>query len=445
MRGRKKKMFTPQTGKIIKKWRTDARRYRLALSRLQKRKSPHKVTKRVAVATLRSCLTPGFYKLLNGQVMLHGRKMKGRRWPQEMKEFALSTFFHSPMAYKHLSKMFALPTSRSLRKWLSEVPMTTGIIPNVVDVLKDATSDWPLQDRVCIIMFDEMSLRQNLQYDTKNDIVLGFSDNGIERTPSVANQAFVALPSGISRPWVQPLAFAVARTKLYAPDIRRLLFALIEQLSTIQLFVKAVVCDQGTSNVTLSEQLNITPDEPFFEVGGHKIYFLFDTPHLLKCTRNNLRAPHKLFIGTDTIEWKHIVELYKSSDPIRMKLARKLTDDHIYRKPFNSMKVKFATEALSESVSVAMTVMIALGRMDGTAKSTAEFIEKIDKLFDCLNSKGITAARAGKMDYAITADSGHVEFLQEAIKWIKCWRFHSPRQPHTIRGWLVTIQGILML
>lgn len=41
------------------------------------------------------------------------------------------------------------------------------------------------------------------------------------------------------------------------------------------------------------------------------------------------------------------------------------------------MKVKFATEALSEPVSVALTAMIALGKMDGIATfTTAGFIIK---------------------------------------------------------------------
>ncbi|KAM7311789.1 uncharacterized protein ISCGN_008696 [Ixodes scapularis] len=75
---------------------------------------------------------------------------------------------------------------------------------------------------------------------------------------------------------------------------------------------------------------------------------------------------------------------------------------------------------------------------------SADFIERMDKLFDCLNSNSSTAVN-GKMNYAISANSEHLEFLQEAVKWIASWRFDSPRQPHTIRGWLVTIRAVLML
>lgn len=377
---------------------------------------------------------------------MQGRKKKGRRFSKEIKEFALSLYFHGPKAYRQISKVLCLPHPRSLRKWLAEVPMTPGIIPGVLSALKDAVKDWPIKNRVCVIMFDEMSLKQNLQYDAKNDVVIGYSDDGTERTAGVANTAFVALLSGLSATWIQPLAFAVAKTKLHAEAIRRLLLALIDELRECQLFVKAVVCDQGSSNVQLFELLNLTQQNPFFHAGGEKVYFLFDTPHLIKCTRNNLRYPHKLFIGNEVVDWQYVKVLYESQDKLISRLAPKLTDDHIYKRPFNSMKVKFATQVFSQTVSTALSVMIAVGALDGAAEPTAKFIERIDNLFDCLNSKSSKTTDPRKYNYAISANSKHLKFLREALDWIAAWMFDSSkRQPHTIRGWLVTIQSVLML
>lgn len=142
--------------------------------------------------------------------------------------------------------------------------MTPGIIPYVVDALKETTKDWQLQDRACTLIFDEMSLKENLQYNPKNDLVLGYSDNGEERTAGVANTALVILLAGISKSWVQPVAFTVARTKTSAETIEKLVITLIKQLQQGQLFVKGVICDQGASNVVLAGRLNVTPAEPFF-------------------------------------------------------------------------------------------------------------------------------------------------------------------------------------
>lgn len=139
----------------------------------------------------------------------------------------------------------------------------------------------------------------------------------------------------------------------------------------------------------MANKLGVTPDEPFFVLEGRKIYFLYDTPHLLTCTRNNLRAPHKLHIGQKIVDWSFITQLYESSHPLKLKLTKKLTDNHIYRKPFNNKKVKYASQVMRESVSVAIDVFIALGVLPASAKPTADFLEKIAKLFDCLNSSSV--------------------------------------------------------
>ncbi|KAH9361050.1 hypothetical protein HPB48_002912 [Haemaphysalis longicornis] len=65
-------------------------------------------------------------------------------------------------------------------------------------------------------------LRQNLQYDAKNYVISGYSDDGMERTAGMANTAFMAFLSGLSATWIQLLAFIVAKTKLRAEAIKRL-------------------------------------------------------------------------------------------------------------------------------------------------------------------------------------------------------------------------------
>ncbi|KAG0413605.1 hypothetical protein HPB47_009258, partial [Ixodes persulcatus] len=79
-----------------------------------------------------------------------------------------------------------------------------------------------------------------------------------------------------------------------------LLSVVIRNLSSNGIFVKAVVCDQGAINCTLARRLGVTPDNPFFIVGDTQVYVLFDTPHMLKCTRNNLRK-HDLQIASELI------------------------------------------------------------------------------------------------------------------------------------------------
>lgn len=76
------------------------------------------------------------------------------------------------------------------------------------------------------------------------------------------------------------------------------------------------------------------------------------------------------------------------------------------------MKVMFATERLSHTVSTASAVVIAGGVLDGTAEPSARFTENIDNLFDCLNSKtSIIITNPQNYSYAMSANSKHLEFL----------------------------------
>lgn len=65
----------------------------------------------------------------------------------------------------------------------------------------------------------------------------------------------------------------------------------------------------------------------------------------MKCTRNKLWYPYKLLICSETVDWSYIKALYESQGKLISRLAPKITCDHIHKRPFNSMKVKFATES----------------------------------------------------------------------------------------------------
>lgn len=247
----------------------------------------------------------------------------------------------------------------------------------------------------------------------------------------MANTTLVILLSGISKPWVQPLAFTVGKTKTLAETIQELVITLIKMFQHEQLFVKAVACDQGASNITLAGRINVTASKPFFVVNRWKVYFLFDTPHLLKFTRNNLPATHNLKIGQEIVEWRYITQLYES---LTIKLAKQFTEKHAYSKPFANMKVRFASQVMSESVALAIAVLMVTGVLPSTSILTADFLERLGKLFDCLNSSAVQKQMDAKLRYANSESSEHLSFLQESLSWISSWQYDNPQQPHRIRG-----------
>lgn len=65
----------------------------------------------------------------------------------------------------------------------------------------------------------------------------------------------------------------------------------------------------------------------------------------------------------------------------------KLTDGHAYKTPLDSIKVKFATEVFRPTASMALSVTIAVGALDGAAEPTVKFIERMNSAFHCFNTK----------------------------------------------------------
>jgi len=89
-----------------------------------------------------------------------------------------------------------------------------------------------------------------------------------------------------------------------------------------------------------------------------KIVHLFDVPHLLKCTRNNLITKNLIFEmdGSKRIaKWDHLQQLYTTDSCIPdTKMLPRLTDNHVIPQKIYKMKVRYASQVFSQRVSAIM-------------------------------------------------------------------------------------------
>ena len=92
---------------------------------------------------------------------------KGRRWSFKEKVLAVSI----PRSYAYLRSLFPLPSRRTLQSLLNTVQYRTGINVHVFRVLKDSVQTMSDKDRVCCLMFDEMSIREHLHFNQKIDCI----------------------------------------------------------------------------------------------------------------------------------------------------------------------------------------------------------------------------------------------------------------------------------
>ena len=109
-----------------------------------------------------------------------------------------------------MRKFLCLPTVRSLRRWLQNLNVACGINDNILEVLKCKLSSSPLSDRAVSIVFDEMSIKKFISYNSQNDMFSGYEDFGDlidSKNILHCNQALVIMLKGIKHSWKQVIGY----------------------------------------------------------------------------------------------------------------------------------------------------------------------------------------------------------------------------------------------
>lgn len=147
----------------------------------------------------------------------------------------------------------------------------------------------------------------------------------------------------------------------------------------------------------------MTVEKPYFFVEDHKIFYIFDVPHLLKCVRNNLLSSN-FHYNEDVISWDHIKTLYEHQQDKNLRLIPKITNAHVEPNKFQRMRVKYAAQIFISTVSAALETCIEFGKISEEAKGTAKFIKMMDDLFDVLNSSKIKFAKKYQTAFRMTPE-----------------------------------------
>ncbi len=75
-------------------------------------------------------------EIISAQLRLSKRSVHGRRWTTEDKSLALSILHASPQAYKLLSKVFILPSIKTLRTSIKKLKIYPGFNRALLDAFK---------------------------------------------------------------------------------------------------------------------------------------------------------------------------------------------------------------------------------------------------------------------------------------------------------------------
>lgn len=313
---------------------------------------------------LRAKLNSRSLNFINSQLRMQQKNPRGRRFTLDDKVFALSLLKQGPKAYKLLRSTFALPSRRTLMNLLNKIDFKVGIIPKIMDVLKDTVEKMDEIDRCCCLMFDEIALDSLLTYDKRWDNIVGFEDMDGNKTFKYADHALVFMIQGIHRRYKQPISYHFSQGGMNSTQLRVIIKNTISTLQEVGLNVICTVCDQYSANVnaikTLKEECKkiCASDIDLFDINGQEVVAIYDPPHLLKGVRNNLISYDMTFIKENIkmkANWNHIIQLYKLDEgDFNTRMCNKLTDSHIFKEKLKKMKVKHAAQVFSHRVSSTM-------------------------------------------------------------------------------------------
>ncbi|XP_018906109.2 uncharacterized protein [Bemisia tabaci] len=257
------------------------------------------------------------------QIENKSKKPRGIRWREQTRVLALALWKRSPKNYKLLRTIFKLPAESTLQHLLSKLPMEPGIHKNTLKLISQEVGLKENGFHLCAALFDEMSIKEHLEYSVASDKIVGFVSYGGGSKMEVANYVLVLMLRGLKRKYKQLIAYFPSRGGLNSRELTSIIKDVLKACDEAGLLVLTTVCDLGSSQVSALKRLGATFDEPSFKWNGRKISTIYDPPHLLKCVRNLLlmyRLDCELVMSANRkadrgiADWQHIRDLYEEEN-----------------------------------------------------------------------------------------------------------------------------------
>ncbi|XP_063367311.1 uncharacterized protein LOC134655779 [Cydia amplana] len=348
-------------------------------------------------------------------------------------------FLHSnPQAYRLLQDSLGLPSVRALHRHCApQLPDFN----TAVELLKTRADQMTELEKHCTLSVQFLDARELLYYNITFDRIVGLHEvDGIQR-PLVATRGVVVTARGLLKNWTQPVAlcYLAKDDEPFNPWIDKI----INRLHTIGLKVHALVCDPTTPAIR-----EVSPEQPFFFVGDTKIYLLYDPPRLMKKLLCEFMV-YDFHFDKTIAKWSDILLYRKIERNKALTLTPSLTDASMKSLTMHVIKPQRAAHLLSPALATALTDRAEQGHLSDSARATANFIIKINNLYDLLNST--TMKTSSEFKKGLSQDSNQVGFLTYMKTFFKTLKleqssfFDKVATKKLSDSWRVTIEAVLAL
>lgn len=347
--------------------------------------------------------------------------------------------YHSPAAYRYLRSKFnnTLPCKSTLCNWFSQsnLQCLPGILPEAIQSLKSLVEKSREKDEkiYASLAFDEVYIRKHIQWVHENKTWFGYITHGElndQKKLPIANQILLFMVTIAGQCVSIPVAY-YAISKLNADEKLLILLKVLYELTVIGVKVINITFDGLPANLAVCEKLgcsfNINDPKPFFinPTDGSKVFIIFDPCHMLKLMRNALGD---LGYITDPkcgrIQWSY----FESLESFRVQskfVTHRFTKRHVqYRR--NRMNVRLAAQTFSNGVATSFSHLLVTGhRAFQGCEATISFVEKLNKLFDIMNTKRVNNGRIFKSALNPNNAAQIFKFFDEMCAYLTSLKFNK--------------------
>jgi len=188
--------------------------------------------------------------------------LQGQRYNTKQKAFALMLYkTMGKRAYNSLRNIFKeFPSIQTLQLVLHKIPLSPGLNPFILKHLKSIAVNMSTKDKVCILIWDEVSIQPKLTYNVRKDIIYGLEDWGNNRTGKIADHVLVFMLRGLHSGWKMPISYSFCYKQTNTGQLIRCIKEHIKEVVNAGFHIVATVCDQGSSNVAAIKELLLCTD-----------------------------------------------------------------------------------------------------------------------------------------------------------------------------------------
>lgn len=368
----------------------------------------------------------------------------GMRWHPTMFRFANMLRGLSPSVYSVLREtgVLKLPGESTLRDYTNVFQPKTGFQKQALDDLKAQSEKLPENKRFVALCHDEVQLNADIVFDECGESVIGlidkekwtFTEDDI--ADKVATHVLTFFIVGINSDIKSSVAYFATKGAT-AEEIYLKFWKTVAFLET-QCKLKVIISTSNTAACNLAfcklHQLENASGVCFKTKNKYApsrfVYFISDVPHLIKTLRNILeksRADEPQLWFEDVLLWDHIIDVWKNDHGVEL-YHSKLTTDHVNLTPKTRMSVNLAAEVMSSS-----TAQILATYFPPTHKRTAEYVQLVDRFFDCLNcqhlQEGQHESKPDRNAYKSRDDPRFAFLKDEFLGFFQAWKTSVDNRP----------------